>query len=80
MLTDQDKPATYMEAMEGPESEEWLEAMKSKIRSMYDNQVWTFEDIPSDRKAIENKWILKKKTDADGNVTIYKAWLVVKGF
>jgi hypothetical protein len=37
-------------------------------------------DIPSDRKAVENKWIFKKKTDTDGNVTIYKARLVMKGF
>jgi hypothetical protein len=80
MLTDQDEPATYTEAMEGPESKKWLEAMKSEIRSMYDNQVWTLVDIPSDRKTVENEWIFKKKTDVDGNVTINKAWLVVKGF
>jgi hypothetical protein len=48
MLTDQDEPATYTEVMEGPESKKWLEAMKSEIRSMYDNQVWTLVDIPSD--------------------------------
>jgi hypothetical protein len=60
MLTDQDEPATYIEEMEGPESEKWLEAMKSEIRSMYDNQVWTLVDIPSDCKAVENKWILNK--------------------
>jgi hypothetical protein len=47
---------------------------------MYDNQVWTMVDIPSDHKVVENKWIFKKKTDADGNVTIYKARLVTKGF
>jgi hypothetical protein len=47
---------------------------------MYVNQVWTLVDIPSDRKAIENKWIFKKKTDTDGNVTVYKVQLVVKGF
>jgi hypothetical protein len=80
MLTDQDEPTTYKEAMEGPGPEKWLEAMKSEIRSMYDNQVWTLVDIPSDRKAVENKWIFKKKTDADGNVTVYKARLVAKGF
>ena len=28
----------------------------------------------------ENKWIFKKKTDTDGNVTVYKARLVTKGF
>ena len=66
--------------MEGPESEKWLEAMKSEMGSMYDNQVWTLVDIPEGRKAVENKWIFKKKTDADGNVTVYKARLVTKGF
>ena len=45
---------------------------------MYENKVWTLTDLPDDRRAIENKWIFKKKTDADGNVTIYKARLVAK--
>ena len=31
-------------------------------------------------QGVENKWIFKKKTDADGNVTVYKARLVTKGF
>jgi hypothetical protein len=26
------------------------------------------------------KWVFKKKTDTNGNVHIYKAWLVAKGF
>ena len=43
-------------------------------------KVWTLVDLPDDRQAIENKWIFKKKTDADGNITIYKARLVAKGF
>ena len=47
---------------------------------MYENKVWTLVDSPDDRQAIENKWIFKKKTDADGNVAVYKAWLVAKGF
>ena len=80
MLDEQDEPTNYKEAMEGPESEKWLEAMKSEIGSMYDNQVWNLVDLPEGRKAVENKWIFKKKTDADGNVTVYKARLVAKGF
>ena len=47
---------------------------------MYENKVWTLVDLPDDRQAIDNKWIFKKKTDTDGNVTIYKARLVAKGF
>ena len=45
---------------------------------MYENKVWTLVDLPDDGQAIENKWIFKKKTDAHGNVTIYKARLVKK--
>ena len=47
---------------------------------MYENKVWTLMDFPDDRQAIENKWIFKRKTDADSSVTIYKARLVEKGF
>ena len=63
-----------------PDSDKWLEAMKSEIGSMYENKVWTLVDLPDDQRPIENKWIFKKKTNADGNVTVYKARLVAKGF
>ena len=36
--------------------------------------------LPDDRQAIKNKWIFKRKTDADSSVTIYKARIVTKGF
>ena len=68
MLLDHDEPTNYEEAMMSPDSAKWLEAMKSKIESMYD------------RQAINNKWIFKRKTDADSSVTIYKARIVAKRF
>ena len=66
--------------MMSPDSDRWLEAMKSEIESMYENKMWTLVDLPDDGQAIENKWIFKRKTDADSSVTIYKARLVEKGF
>ena len=80
MLLDHDEPTNYEEARMSPDSMKWLEAMKSEMRSMYENKVWTLVDLPDDRQAIENKWIFKRKTDADSSVTIYKARLVTKGF
>ena len=80
MLLDHDKPKNYEEAMMSPDSAKWLEAMKSEMGSMYENKVWTLVDLPDDRQAIENKWIFKNKTDAHGNVTVYKARLIAKGF
>ena len=66
--------------MMSPDSAKWLEAMKSKMGSMYENKVWTLVDLPIDRQAIDNKWIFKRKTDTDSSVTIYKARIVTKGF
>ena len=80
MLLDNGEPTKYEEAMMSPDSDKWLEAMKSEIWSIYQNKVWTLVDSPDARQAIEKKWIFKRKTDADSSVTIYKAWLVEKGF
>ena len=80
MLLDHGEPTNYEEAMMSPDSAKWLEAIKSEIGSMYEIKVWTLVVLPDDRQVIENKWIFKKKTDTDGNVTVYKARLGVKGF
>ena len=80
MLLDHDELTNYEEAMMSPDSDKLLEAMKSEIGSMYENKVWTLVNLPDDRQAIENKWIFKRKTNADGSVTIYKARLATKMF
>jgi len=80
LLLDNDEPTTYKEAMMGPDSVKWQEAMKSEIESMHENQVWNLIDPPEGVMPIECKWIYKKKIDADGNVHVYKARLVTKGF
>ena len=80
MLLDHDEPTNYEEAVMSPDSAKWLEAMKSEMGSMYENKVWTLVDFPNDRQAIDNKWIFKRKTDADSSVTIYKARIVAKTF
>jgi hypothetical protein len=69
MLLDNNEPANYEEAMMSPDFGR-LEALKSELGSMSENQVWTLVDPPSDRKDVECKWIFNKKTGADGNVTV----------
>ena len=39
MLVNDDEPLTYQDAMNSPDSKRWLEAMKSEMDSMYENQV-----------------------------------------
>ncbi|KAK8694853.1 hypothetical protein V6N13_072397 [Hibiscus sabdariffa] len=72
ILVDQDEPKTYQEAVSSPDSEKWLEAMRSEMDSMSENQVWTLVEPPEGIKPIGCKWVFKKKTDMDGNVQTYK--------
>ena len=46
MLLDNNEPTSYGEAMVGPDSDEWLEAIKAEKGSM------TLEEILDGRKAI----------------------------
>ncbi|KAK8701284.1 hypothetical protein V6N13_019674 [Hibiscus sabdariffa] len=80
ILVDQDEPKTYQEAVSSPESEKWLEAMRSEMDSMSEKQVCTLVEPPEGIKPIRCKWVFKKKTDMDGNVQTYKGRLVAKGF
>ncbi|KAL4364269.1 hypothetical protein GQ457_04G017460 [Hibiscus cannabinus] len=78
LLVDQDEPKTYQEAVSSPDSEKWLEAMRSEMDSMSENQVWILVEQPEGVKPIGCKWVFKKKTDMDGNVQTYKGRLVAK--
>ena len=61
MLLDNNEPTSYGEAMVGPNSDKWLEVMKSEIGSMYQNKAWTLVDLPNDRQAIEINGSLRRR-------------------
>jgi hypothetical protein len=52
--------------------------MKSKMDSMYVNQVLILVDLPEGIKLIGSKWVFKRKSDIDGNLQAYKVILVAK--
>ena len=60
--------------MVGPDSDEWLEAIKFEKGSM------TLEEILDGHKAVGYKWILKGRQTMMVSITIKKARLVVKMF
>ena len=61
MLLDNNEPTSYGEAIVGPNSDKWLEAMKSEIGSMYQNKAWTLVDLPDDWQAIEINGSLRRR-------------------
>nr|GEX86590.1 hypothetical protein [Tanacetum cinerariifolium] len=79
-LGDLDEPANYKAALLDPESKKWLDAMNVEMQSMKDNDVWVLVELPPNAKTVGSKWLFKKKTDMDGEIYIFKARFVVKGF
>ena len=73
-MLDNNEPTSYGEAMVGPDSDEWLEAIKSEKGSM------TLEEILDGRKAVGYRWILKGRQTMMVSITIKKARLVIKMF
>jgi len=74
------EPTNYIEAISDIDYKKWLEAMKSKMDSMYTNQIWTLVDPSEGIKPIRCECVFYRKTDMDGNVQTYDARLVAKGY
>ncbi|KAL0298185.1 UNVERIFIED_CONTAM: Retrovirus-related Pol polyprotein from transposon TNT 1-94 [Sesamum angustifolium] len=77
---DIDEPATYEEAVTSPNANKWITAMKEEMSSMAKNNVWELVDLPTGRKTIGNKWVLKVKRKVNGSIDKFKARLVAKGY
>jgi hypothetical protein len=73
-----DEP-TYKQAMNGPERTLWKTALDEHYRSLLLNEAWTLVELPSGRKIVRGKWVLKRKRDEHGNISEYKARWVVDG-
>jgi len=72
-------PTTYEKVICDIDSKIWLEAMQSKMESMYSNRVWTLVDPPDRIVPIRCKWIYKRKTGANGKVQTSTVRLIMQG-
>eukprot|EP00253_Pinus_taeda_P012191 PITA_12191 len=68
------------EAVDSEDGKLWKEAMVDEMTSFHKNEAWDMVELLVGRKPIGNKWVLKKKTNAEGKVEKYKAQLVAKGY
>lgn len=74
-----DEPSTVEDALKSANRSDWEHAMNEEYLSLIGNRTWELVELPSDRKAINSKWVFKVKTDSEGNVSRFKARLVAKG-
>lgn len=72
-----DEPQLYDEASE---IKVWRDAMKEEMKMIEKNKTWLLVDKTEKKNIISVKWIYHIKSDANGNLTKYKARLVERGF
>ncbi|CAI7796342.1 unnamed protein product [Closterium sp. NIES-54] len=56
------------------------EVQLENAKSLLGNGTWDLVVLPEGKKAVQCKWVLRIKTDDEGQVTIYKIRLVANGF
>lgn len=69
-------PRSAAEALSNQESKRWKDAMKNEFDALKNNEVWDLLTLSDGKKSM---WILKSKTNGNGEVLKYKARLVAKG-
>jgi hypothetical protein len=74
-----EEPQNIEEALTCENSKEWECAMQEEYDSLMANNTWTLEPLPTSRKPISCKWVLKIKQGANREVERYKAKLVARG-
>jgi len=76
------EPKTIDEAMKNTDWPKWKKAIDDELASLNQNTLKKMKrtELPTGRKPIGCKWVLKIKRGSDGEIVKYKARLVAKGF
>jgi hypothetical protein len=69
-----------VKALNGEDSQHWKKAMDFKFESLQNNNKWIFIPLLFDHKAMNCKWIIKIKYNANGFMARHTTHLVAKGF
>jgi len=74
------EPKTLSEAKDSMEWLEWDKAIQAELTQLIKMGTWEMTPLPTERKAIGNRWVFAKKYNKDGSLAKYKARLVAKGY
>ncbi|CAI7913207.1 unnamed protein product [Closterium sp. NIES-54] len=65
---------------EEEEDEVQQKVMESELKSIEENGMFEFVELPEGHKSTTSKWLFKIKSDADGKIKRFKSWHVAKGY
>ncbi|GBM97058.1 hypothetical protein AVEN_233702-1 [Araneus ventricosus] len=64
----EDDTPSLKEALNGANSEEWLEGLQTEYNALLNNQAGRLVKRPKDKNIIGSKWVLRTKYSADGSI------------
>lgn len=70
-------PNSVHEAIKDPK---WKDAMNEEMKSLQKNATWEVVDLPAGKKHVGCRWIFTIKYKVDGDIKMYKARFVAKGY
>jgi hypothetical protein len=76
-------PESYEEAMRSEEKQEWERAMDQEIMNHEQNGTWEVlkrSEVPNGKQVLKGRWVYALKKNEKGEVTLFKARWVGKGF
>ena len=77
------EPQSLAEALKSPLSGQWLKAIYDELTQLLEFGTFKFlpkDQLPKGRKPLNSRVVYRQKVDKEGNITKFKARLVVKGF
>ncbi|MBW0473453.1 hypothetical protein O181_013168 [Austropuccinia psidii MF-1] len=79
-LLDEECPKNFLQAMKSDLHQHWEDAIQKELDNMEKHQFWFPATLTENTKPLSTTWVLKRKTDEDGNLTKFKACLCMQGF
>ena len=81
LITSSGDPTNFQEALHSQEKGSWIGVMEEEIQSLHKNQTWELVELLKGKRAIECKWVDKKKEAVlEKKGEKFKASLVEKGY
>ena len=74
------EPQSYSEALSSPYASNWLDAIKSELTSLHQNDAFEITVLPAGARTCGTRWHFKLKFNKDGTLSRFKARFVVKGY
>ena len=75
------EPNTFKQALKHPLKDHWLKASFSELHQLLASKTFYFVDRSrAPKRPITSRWVFKAKKNSQGQITKYKARLVVRGF